>query len=178
MKYRHAPLPGYEDLYEISTSGKIRNLRWPMSSPLAFVTRRVHTNKNSKTSYWRLVLSKDEIVRWHYLHTLIGKAFVPGYKPGLVINHKDGNGLNCHPDNLEWVTQKENIHHSIHILKRNAGPKPGHTGKSIKITKGGKIHIFPSYTAAELHFKFRKLAISQTLKTGSNKYKGYLLEKI
>jgi hypothetical protein len=32
--------------------------------------------------------------------TLIAKAFIPGYKPGSTIIHKDGNPLNCAVSNL------------------------------------------------------------------------------
>ena len=44
------------------------------------------------------------------VHRLVAKAFVGGYKPGLQVNHKDGNRKNNNPYNLEWVTAKENIH--------------------------------------------------------------------
>ena len=47
-------------------------------------------------------------------HRLIGMAFLKdSYQDGLIINHKDGNKQNNFVDNLEWVTQKENILHSI-----------------------------------------------------------------
>jgi hypothetical protein len=29
------------------------------------------------------------------------------------VNHKDGVKLNCMPDNLEWGTQVENVHHAF-----------------------------------------------------------------
>lgn len=36
-----------------------------------------------------------------------------GNKPGMVINHKDGNKLNNNLENLEWCTIAENNHHAI-----------------------------------------------------------------
>ena len=48
----------------------------------------------------------------HMVHRLVGKAFVAGYRPGLVINHIDCDKQNNTPGNLQWVTQKENIAHS------------------------------------------------------------------
>lgn len=51
------------------------------------------------------------------IHSAIAKSFL-GDKTleGLVVNHKDGNKLNNCLDNLEWVTSKENMIHSSHIL--------------------------------------------------------------
>lgn len=45
-------------------------------------------------------------------HRMVGWAWVsnPDKKP--FINHIDGNKLNNHPSNLEWVTCKENLQHA------------------------------------------------------------------
>ena len=56
-------------------------------------------------------------VRKHYLlHRLVGEIFVdnPNKKP--CVNHIDGNRLNNHYTNLEWVTLKENSKHSVNVL--------------------------------------------------------------
>ena len=63
------------------------------------------------------------------LHRLVAKLWHPDtYSEELVVNHKDGNKQNNFASNLEWVTQKENIVHSI-----ENGLQPNHargyTGK-------------------------------------------------
>lgn len=49
----------------------------------------------------------------HPLHRLIASVFCNGYEEGKVVNHKDGNKQNNFASNLEWVTQQENIQHSL-----------------------------------------------------------------
>lgn len=45
----------------------------------------------------------------HRLHRLVAESFVDGFKPGLSVNHIDGNRSNNRASNLEWVTHKENM---------------------------------------------------------------------
>jgi hypothetical protein len=56
------------------------------------------------------------------IHHLVAKFFICERPIGLVINHIDGNKVNNAPSNLEYVTQAENISHSIktglHICNR------------------------------------------------------------
>jgi hypothetical protein len=44
-------------------------------------------------------------------HRLVAEAFVEG-DSSLEVNHIDGNKLNCHYTNLEWVTSSQNIKHA------------------------------------------------------------------
>jgi len=48
-----------------------------------------------------------------FLHRLLAMTFIKGYKPGLVVNHKDGNKLNNHLNNLEWTTNIRNFCHAV-----------------------------------------------------------------
>lgn len=46
------------------------------------------------------------------LHRLMAKAFIPNPNNYPVVNHKDGNKLNCNLDNLEWCTSAYNRQHA------------------------------------------------------------------
>lgn len=45
------------------------------------------------------------------VHRLVALAFVPGFAPGLTVNHIDGCKTNNNPANLEWVSLAENTEH-------------------------------------------------------------------
>lgn len=63
------------------------------------------------------------------VHTLVARAFCNGYEEGLQVNHKDGNKLNNNANNLEWVTAKENVRHSIEVLGQHIGANNGNAKK-------------------------------------------------
>lgn len=50
--------------------------------------------------------------RTHMLHRLVAQAFIPKPQGKDFVNHKDGNKLNNHVDNLEWCTIAENNQHA------------------------------------------------------------------
>ena len=56
------------------------------------------------------------------IHSIIAELFLGKRPENLVVNHIDGNKLNNHPSNLEYVTIAKNIQHSIemglHICNR------------------------------------------------------------
>ena len=51
------------------------------------------------------------------IHLAVARSFLGDKtKLGFVVNHKDGNKLNNHLSNLEWITQKDNMIHSSYVL--------------------------------------------------------------
>lgn len=50
------------------------------------------------------------------IHRLVAICFIHRPNKHLVVNHKDYNKLNNKVNNLEWVTQKDNIIHKINTI--------------------------------------------------------------
>jgi hypothetical protein len=54
-------------------------------------------------------------------HDLVATEFIGPRPKNIQVNHKDGNKLNNHLSNLEYVTCLQNIRHAINVLKIDWG---------------------------------------------------------
>jgi hypothetical protein len=91
----------FEGLYEVSDLGRVRNSR----------TGRILSPYTRRDGYVQVVLCKSKKQYTVNVHKLVGQAFVDGYREGLVINHINENPQDNRAENLEWVTQSENINY-------------------------------------------------------------------
>jgi len=108
---------GYEGLYEVSNLGRVKSLPGngnPGNRKQTVIMKCLVT----PLGYIRLMLSKDGR-KFHSVHRLVAKAFIPNPENKATVNHKDGNPSNNHIDNLEWNTRSENQKHSFRVLGRN-----------------------------------------------------------
>jgi len=87
------------------------------------------------------------------IHILVASTFVQGYKPGLVVNHKDENKRNYNCNNLEWVTPSQNTAHSIY--KKNKDYQT--TKKQYEDSKDVKLDYSGYYTITDLRDIVRHL---------------------
>lgn len=74
----------------------------------------------NKGGYKYVDLSMNNKVTRFAIHQLVAHAYVNGFFENAVVNHKDGNKLNNCYTNLEWITQRDNIHHGY--LNSGIGP--------------------------------------------------------
>ncbi len=112
MEERWKNMIGYESKYMISNHGKVRSL--PRKTRSNSVKDKILKDVNNGKGYRYVTLKlTPEIRKNHYIHRLVAAHFVenPLNKPN--VNHIDNDKSNNMANNLEWVTQKENIIHCI-----------------------------------------------------------------
>lgn len=92
-------IKNYEGLYAVTSCGKVWSYR-----NKKFLSPRIN-NKG----YLRVALSKSGVIKDFYIHRLVADAYIPNADNKPNVNHLDENPLNNNINNLEWVTQKENM---------------------------------------------------------------------
>lgn len=109
---------GYEGIYEVSDTGKVRTKEGKATYSTRWKTERVWQQRTlrqkvSKDNSSRVSLWKDRKEKTWLVHRLVAKAFIPRVEGKNYINHIDGSRLNNHVSNLEWCDHKENNNHAF-----------------------------------------------------------------
>lgn len=137
-------IPGWETLYQISNTGKVKSLY-----------RYKKELKQSTTEKGYKYVSLPLNGKWcnKRVHVLVAIVFIPNPENKPFVNHKDGDKTNNNYWNLEWVTSSEN---TIHALTTGLKiPIKGQNHANSKLTDEKVILIRKLYS--ETKTSFRKL---------------------
>lgn len=111
------PIKGYEEQYEVGEDGTIRSKdRTVLGADgviYPFKGKVLRPSMHKDTQYLQVSLWKNNKGQHHYVHRLVAQAHIPNPKGKSEINHIDGNRVNSHKNNLEWVSSSENKLHAI-----------------------------------------------------------------
>lgn len=107
-------IPGYEGLYQASSLGNIKSLKFQCNlTGKKYPREKILKQKIDKWKNKRVELWKNGEHKTWLVHRLIGITFLGIPKEEITINHKDGNRLNNKVENLEWCSIKDNIRHAF-----------------------------------------------------------------
>lgn len=117
-------IEGYVGFYQVSNLGNIKNKKNGKKLKL----------EKTKKGYLRVQLSKNNIGKKFLVHRLVALTFFNNYNDNLQVNHKDGNKENNCINNLEFVTQEQNMRHAFdnNLIKRKKGKE---NNKSKKVNQ-------------------------------------------
>lgn len=106
------PINEYEN-YKITSDGKVYNTVYKK-----FLKTRVTSD-----GYEDVNVSKDNKKKTYLVHRLVAIHFIPKTEDDILnnrdkVNHKNGNKLDNTVENLEWVTDSENIKHMYASKKK------------------------------------------------------------
>ena len=143
------------------------------------------TLQKDSMGYYHVRLYKDDntlgvyengkkIPKLYKVHTLVLNHFKPTDNPSLVCNHKDGCKTNNHIDNLEWVTQAENVQHAwdnnLYTIKPFGG---GGKSKKVMVTfPDGKKELYNSRKECAKHLNCDVQTVTNSITRNAVSRKG------
>ncbi len=108
---------GYEGKYQVSNEGKVKSLERSFiksNNRRAFFPERILVPffRGKYRNYHSVKLCDNGVEKTISIHRLVALAFVEGWFKKAMVNHKDGNTINNHFTNIEWVNNSQNQLHA------------------------------------------------------------------
>jgi hypothetical protein len=100
------PVTGWKECYEVSNTGKVRSI------DTRRYTGKVLKQTLDKDGYAHVGLHNTGIYKTYKVHRLVAKEFKLNPDALPQVNHKNLNKSDNYFDNLEWVTNMENVQHA------------------------------------------------------------------
>jgi len=160
-------IAGYEEKYKISDMGEVMSY-WRRKKP--FILKQKLDDSGYPAVQLYRVGGASKFLR---VHSLVARSFVPGFSPGLHVNHLNGVKTDNRATNLEWVTNRENVLHGIRTgLINKRKPVLG-----IHLQTGAKVE-FESMTKAAQELGVSMKSISECCAERQRSCAGYRWSKV
>ncbi len=108
---------GYEGYLEVSNFGNVRTVarEVPLNGGIRKYESVVCSLTLKRNGYYQasVRLGGKDKRKWFLVHRLVAKAFLANDLNLPQVNHKDGNKVNNHADNLEWCDSSHNQNHAV-----------------------------------------------------------------
>ena len=158
---------GYEGLYMVSNMGRLKSNIWNGGR---LINPCLHTG-----GYLIVGLYKNGRRKIYYVHVLVAQAFIANSESKSQVNHIDADKTNNRVENLEWVTQKENIRHSWQLGLRRCIKGTANKNSKLQSEKVRYIraHYIPRHREFGASALARKFSVDPETILNVIKYKTY-----
>lgn len=159
-------IEGYEGQYQISSLGRVKSLeritRFKNRDSIRKEPEKILAYKKHHKGYVKAQLRKRDILKSYFVHRLVAQAFLPNTENKETVNHKDGDKLNNTIENLEWMSNTENMQHAYRTGIRDNKKLHEKQKKPVaQYTKDGQLVAkYPSIDDAVKATGFRQSGIS------------------
>lgn len=162
---------GYEEKYQVSNKGRVRNK----------INKKILKKRIGTSGYYKVNLYRNKKVKTMEIHRLVAVAFIKSSKNKNEVNHIDGNKLNNNIINLEWVTHKENIEHawknklfeSVREASRRCGKDNPNAKKVYQIKNNIIIGVFDTIKEAAIKTNTNQTNIGKCCNNKRNTANGF-----
>lgn len=128
--WRSITVPEFEDLYEVSSKGRVRSL--PRQAARAFYQGRILKLGVHPQGYRSVILSGRGKRKTVLVHALVLGAFIGQCPPGNEGRHLNGVRSDNRLENLAWGTSSENEYDKLKTGTMQHGSRNGHAKLSEK----------------------------------------------
>lgn len=185
-------IEGLEGLYQVSNKGNFKSLdRAVRQRNESIQIKKGMVRKQTLTpkGYLFVSLSKQNINLGGLSHRFVAKAFIPNPENKPQVNHIDGVKTNNNVENLEWVTNQENVEHAKkmglmvyrpeNLRKATISAAEANKIKVKRICKtSGETTIYNSIIEAGKDNNNKQKGISETLNGRQKSAAGYNWERV
>lgn len=117
-KRKWKDIEGYEGLYQVSNTGKVRSLNYNKTGQKKILKLGIE-----KRGYKHVTLYKNNKRKIFKVHRLVAQAFISNPNNYPCVNHKDENPSNNHVSNLEFCTVAYNNSYGTRLERMSAKNK-------------------------------------------------------
>lgn len=116
MKEIWKDIPDYENLYQISNTGKVKSKK----TNKILSTYLSSYKKDNHTKYYKVDLYKNNKRKKYYIHRLMAMTFLElNENSKFQVDHKNDNSFDNNVDNLQLLTRKENLEKQMKLMMKN-----------------------------------------------------------
>lgn len=152
-------IQGFEGYYQISNFGRVKSCT-RITSKGKRLSEQLLKGSVVDNDYLRVMLYKNSKYKACRVHSLVAKHFLSNNNDNLVVNHIDGDKLNNHADNLEYVTYTENLRHAYKNRLRCAN----HLYKHVRFSIDGEEYTFNKVEDAAIFLNVSSSSLINVLK--------------